>query len=190
MTDGDEPILTVPQSQATVNIRTNPAAYWKSTVGRVDTAISPPGSPRNRCSRRTIRSTPSAPASPWSSKRPCWRADRPSSAPFRRSAFIDRNALTRYNVPSMWHEFERCLVDPSPMRDVDLAVPLPDGSVRDTHYYAQMVLRSMDALRNRRAAARRAFNRIRQAKVIILTLGLNEVWYDPMPGATSTPGRT
>ncbi len=179
MTD-DDPILVVPQAEATANIRTNPAAYWKSTVGRVDTghlatwippkpllAPSDPIYAIGSCFALELEKALLAGGSTVLSAVP---ADQP---------FIDRNALTRYNVPSMWHEFERCLVDPSPMRDVDLAVPLPDGSVRDTHYYAQMVLRSMDALRNRRAAARRAFNKIRQAKVIILTLGLNEVWYDP-----------
>lgn len=176
----DEPLLTVPQQQATANIRTNPAAYWKSTVGRVDT-----GALATWIAPEPLLS----PADPIYAIGSCFALELEKALQAAGSTvlsaigddqpFLDRVTLTRYNVPSMWHEFERCLVDPCPMADGDLAVVLPDGSVRDTHYYAQTLLRSKDALRNRRAAARRAFNRIRQARAIILTLGLNEIWYDP-----------
>jgi hypothetical protein len=176
----DKPLLVVPQAEATANIAGNPAAYWKSTVGRAHT-----GALRTYIAPKVLL-RPDEPIYAIGScfaleleKALAQRGSPVLSAIGNSEPFLKREMLTRYNVPSMWREFERCLVDPSPMGDLDLVVETDDGGFRDTHYYALDRQRSLDMVRTRRAAARRAFRRIKDARVVILTLGLNEIWYDP-----------
>ncbi|BBE71286.1 GSCFA domain-containing protein [Oharaeibacter diazotrophicus] len=184
MTDADKPLHVIPQLEAVANLKANPAAYWRSTVGRVNN-----GHLRTWIAPKVLL----GPDDPVYAIGSCFalelekallgRGHKVLSALSPDDPFLIRAYLARYNVPSMAREFERCLVDPCPMRDEDLAVALPDGSYRDGHYYALDRLRNMNALSNKRAAARKSFRRIREAKVVILTLGLNEVWYDPDAGA-------
>jgi hypothetical protein len=53
-----------------------------------------------------------------------------------------------------------------------------DGAWRDLHLAARAGALPLDAARDRRAAVRRYFERVKEATVVIITLGLVETWYD------------
>jgi hypothetical protein len=95
--------------------------------------------------------------------------------------YLNRKALARFNAPSLLLEFDRCLAM-GVLENTDLVVETRDRQFRDTHYFALDTAPSLRAIATHRDAARRAFRRIRQARVVVISLGLNEMWFDPDTG--------
>lgn len=69
-----------------------------------------------------------------------------------------------------------------------------DGAFRDLHLAARAPAAPLAAVRERRAQVQRYFQRLREATVVIITLGLVETWYDAqadvMLNAAPTLGMT
>lgn len=84
----------------------------------------------------------------------------------------------RFNVPAIMQEFGR-LVDPGHALNGDaLIVEDAKGLFRDYHYSDQFPLRTMEECIERRALIRNKFLQLRNARLVVMTLGLLEAWRD------------
>jgi hypothetical protein len=96
------------------------------------------------------------------------------------SAFFDVDSafLNNYGTPSIaqeltWALDETCPFDPS----TGLAELIPGGFV-DMHLFGRIKPVSYEVALKRREAIRDVTRRIKECRVVIITLGLAEVWYD------------
>ena len=100
------------------------------------------------------------------------------------SAFFDVDSafLNNYGTPSIaqelaWALDESCPFDPS----TALAELVPGGFV-DMHLFGRIKPVAYDVALKRREAIRAVTRRIMECRVVIITLGLAEVWYDRRAG--------
>lgn len=95
---------------------------------------------------------------------------------------IRRGIINRYNTPSMELEF-RSLLEPEPViADTDFIVEARPGAYYDAHYVGEYPKPTIEALLERRHKFRRAFGSVRDADVIVITLGLAEACFDLAAG--------
>ena len=100
------------------------------------------------------------------------------------SAFfnIDSAFLNNYGTPSIaqelaWALDDNCPFDPS----TGLAELIPGGFV-DMHLFGRIKPAAYEIALQRREAIRSVTRKIRECRVVIITLGLAEVWYDKRAG--------
>lgn len=94
----------------------------------------------------------------------------------------------RFNSGSMLREIER-LTDSVPMDDRELVYEAPDGFV-DMHFASRAFVQEMSTISWRREESLLIGQRLRHADLIVITLGLNEAWYDTESSSylNSVPG--
>lgn len=174
-------LIVVPHGEATENIKTNKTAFWSSTVGRVH---------HGRASIQLKRQVLIRAGEAVWALGSCFAAEVQKGMARRNFPVVSAPVeplqdwgLFRYNTPSMLLEFKRCLDPDFTMADTDLVVQTDDGKLRDCHFAAMFPHDSMETLVRHRALARDIFQRISEAKLVVITLGLNEMFYDPDSGA-------
>jgi hypothetical protein len=87
--------------------------------------------------------------------------------------------INRYNLGSMYAELRQLLDPAAALDDRALVYALESGAHHDLHYYDHWIASpDRDSLLTRRRVLREAFSTIARARVIVLTLGLIEAWYD------------
>jgi GSCFA family len=87
--------------------------------------------------------------------------------------------VNRYNLGSMYAELRQLLNPASALDDDALVCALEAGAHHDLHYYDQWIASpDRDSLLTRRRTIREAFAGVARARVLVLTLGLTEAWYD------------
>lgn len=99
---------------------------------------------------------------------------------FKRDDFkgIDPSALNNYGVPSIYQELAWALDPDFPFNpDANFSELLP-GKFVDNHLPPGIRPAAREVVEARREAVRQATSRIKECRVIIITLGLTEVWYD------------
>lgn len=95
---------------------------------------------------------------------------------------VRRGIINRYNTPSMELEF-RNLLEPEPaIADTDFIVETRPGAYYDAHYVGEYPKPTIESLIERRHKFRRAFGSVRDAEVIVITLGLAEACFDLQAG--------
>lgn len=94
----------------------------------------------------------------------------------------DAHFLNRYNLQSMELEFKRSLEPDFEFDSKSLLFEVKPGLFRDFHYNAiYPPIPLADCLR-RRSYLKALFQKIIDSNIIVITLGLNEVWYDKSTG--------
>jgi GSCFA family len=87
--------------------------------------------------------------------------------------------VNRYNLGSMYAELRQLLDPAAALDDRALVHALEDGAHHDLHYYDHWIASpDRDSLLGRRRLIRETFSTVAHARVIVLTLGLIEAWYD------------
>jgi len=102
-----------------------------------------------------------------------------------------RSYLNRYNTMSMRDEFAHLLgADPEIEAGV-LVYPLGQGAAADLHYSQSLRQADVPATLARRQAVRECLGpRLRRCRLVVLTLGMAECWFDERAGRylNNTPG--
>jgi hypothetical protein len=94
----------------------------------------------------------------------------------------EESALTnRYNTPSMLLEFRRLLESPSAVPDDALLIPIREDTWMDAHYH-EIFSGPIEQILERRRRFHADLQALREADIVILTLGLNEAPFDPACG--------
>jgi GSCFA family len=103
-------------------------------------------------------------------------------------AGIGANGVNKYTTMSMLNEFRWVLAgEPFP----DAAIVADGDGYRDLQLGDSVHPVSLERARERRVELREYFGRLRESDVIVLTLGVVEVWYDSVAGIhlNRAPGR-
>lgn len=95
---------------------------------------------------------------------------------------VRRGIINRYNTPSMELEFRNLLEAEPVIADDDFIVEVRPGTYLDAHYVGDYPKPTVESLLARRAKFRRAFGSIRDAELIVITLGLAEACFDLRAG--------
>lgn len=98
------------------------------------------------------------------------------------NGYIRRDIINRYNTPSMELEFRSLLESEPVIADTDFIVAARPGAYYDAHYVGEYPAPTIEALLDRRHKLRRAFGSVRDADVIVITLGLAEACFDLAAG--------
>ncbi len=113
------------------------------------------------------------------------------SVPFGDRTARPNGAVNKYAPASILNELRWALAE-QPFPEASLIEE--DGAWRDLHLAARAPALPLAQVRERRAQVRRYFERVRDASVLVVTLGLVETWYDAhadvMLNAAPTPGMT
>lgn len=99
---------------------------------------------------------------------------------FKRDDFakIDPSALNNYGVPSIYQELAWALDPEFPfVPEASFSEVFP-GKFVDSHLPVGIRPAPIEVVTARREAVRQAVARVKDCRVIIITLGLTEVWYD------------
>lgn len=97
------------------------------------------------------------------------------SVPFANRTARPNSAVNKYTPASILNEL-RWSLDGVPFPERSLVEE--DGAWRDLHLADRAPAAGLDAVRERRAQVQQYFARLRDATVVIVTLGLVETWYD------------
>ena len=133
----------------------------------------------------TIRYLPSARVSPGTSKRPsligaslsqCERFSRDLS-----SVRLHRGILNNYATPAIYNEIAWAFGEENYSRDALIAEISP-GKFVDLNFTPSLRPDTKEVVDNRREAISEAYRSSVGCKVIIITLGLSEVWFDNRSG--------
>jgi hypothetical protein len=98
------------------------------------------------------------------------------------TGYVRRGIINRYNTPSMELEFRNLLGDESVISDSDMIVQTKEDAFYDAHYVGDYPAPSVDDLLRRRRKLRQGFRGLRDAEVIVITLGLAEACFDVRAG--------
>lgn len=96
---------------------------------------------------------------------------------YDQSGMFDRGIMNRYNTVSMELEFRNLLEGPGVLADDELLGESRDGIV-DMHYYGTSAMPTVEKIGQRRQLFRDALRHLRNADVIVVTLGLAEACFD------------
>jgi len=102
-----------------------------------------------------------------------------------------RSYLNRYNTMSMRDEFAHLLGADPEIEAGALMYPLGQGAAADLHYSQSLRQADLPTTLARRQAVRECLGpRLRHCRLIVLTLGMAECWYDEQAGRylNNTPG--
>lgn len=104
-------------------------------------------------------------------------------------AAIGPNILNNYGVPSIYNEVMWGLGLKEFVQEENF-FPMGEDKYVDIHLNQSLRPASLRTVATRRAAIRQAYSRIRECKVVVITLGLTECWYDTRTGMyVNTPPR-
>jgi hypothetical protein len=92
-------------------------------------------------------------------------------------ASIGPNVLNNYGVPSIYNEI-RWALDEASFVPEESFFEIDDGKYVDVHLNQALRPAPLDQVANRREAIRAAYMQIARSRVVIVTLGLTECWYD------------
>lgn len=97
--------------------------------------------------------------------------------------------LNNYGAPSIYNEIRWALEQD--YRPEECFYPMGDKWV-DMHLRNQLRPKDLETVQNRRAAITTAYRQIPECRVVVITLGLSEVWYDKEAGVylNAPPRRT
>ena len=84
----------------------------------------------------------------------------------------------RYNVPSMLQEIRRLIYADAPLNDDALLFQSDNGKTYDFHYHHHFPSVGVEGAMARRQFIREQFRNLQNCRVMIVTLGLTEAWYD------------
>jgi GSCFA family len=101
------------------------------------------------------------------------------SVPFGDRRARPNSFVNKYTPASILNEL-RWSLDGIPFPDSSLVED--DGMWRDLHLHASVPPAPLEAVRERRAQVRAYFERVREATVVVVTLGLVETWEDAEAG--------
>ena len=96
-------------------------------------------------------------------------------------AAIGPNVLNNFGVPSIFNEISWALDEGSFVPE-DTFFEIDEGKFVDVHLNQSLRPAPYEAVANRRAAIRAAYQEIARSRVVIITLGLTECWYDCKSG--------
>jgi hypothetical protein len=95
-------------------------------------------------------------------------------------ADIEASALNNYGVPSIYQEFAWALDPAFPFKEEGNFLEVLPGKFIDVHLPLGIRPAPIETVRARREAVRRATARVKDCRVVLMTLGLTEVWYDKL----------
>jgi tetratricopeptide (TPR) repeat protein len=116
-----------------------------------------------------------------------------------RVSSVANDILNKYTVQSMANEIEWAFSPPN-VADEDLFVTAGDGLWHDPHLVHTLKPASLERVAERRAMVLNTMRRLPECRVIVVTLGLAEAWFDqklgvylnsapPQPAITAEPDR-
>lgn len=90
---------------------------------------------------------------------------------------VEVGAINNFGTPSIYNEFAWALGE-RPFRPEDHIVEIQPGKFADLHLIPSMRPDAWETVISRRKAITQAFESVKRCRVLIMTLGLVEVWYD------------
>jgi hypothetical protein len=96
-------------------------------------------------------------------------------------AAIGPNVLNNYGVPSIFNEISWGLGTRKFVPEENF-FEITDGKYVDIHLNQAIRPASLETVTKRRAAIRAAYSQIKSCRMVIITLGLTECWYDTKSG--------
>lgn len=171
------------------NLKTNPFASWPSRAGGNDNRVEPLGKPNfspsfnlnpgekvftiGSCFARNVENALLARG-----------FELPARDVLKKDAefaTIGPNILNNYGVPSIWNELNWALNSDEPPLDKCI-YEMSQGKFIDIHLNHALRPASHELVLARRRAIHASYREITQCKVLILTLGLAECWFDKQTG--------
>lgn len=97
-------------------------------------------------------------------------------------ALIGHNILNNYGVPSIRNELRWALDPAQPFREEQAFVEVSPDKFIDLHLNHAIKPTAIDVVRARRRAILAGYQSVRDCRVVIVTLGLAECWFDSWTG--------
>lgn len=98
-----------------------------------------------------------------------------------RMTSLGNDILNKYTVQSMANEIEWAF-DPPAIPDTDLFVSAGEGLWHDPHLVHTLKPASLERVAERRQSVLQLMRRLPECRIIVVTLGLAEAWFDQKPG--------
>ena len=94
----------------------------------------------------------------------------------------DDSIFNKYNVATIYNELQWALNPETPYQHDQVLIATADQQLRDYHLAGPTYSDEPEAAKEFREAFNQAFSVIKEANIVIITLGLSEVWFDKHTG--------
>jgi thioredoxin-like negative regulator of GroEL len=180
------PLLEISAEQAVANRKTNPLSGWgeRNSPNRVE-PIARPGFPVpfKLQPGEKIFTVGSCFARNVETELMKLGFQIPMRDLFKRSEFlnVEPGAINNFGTPSIWNEFAWAFGE-AEFKVEEHILEVVGGKFADLHVIPSMRPESKDIVIARRSAIIEAFRTVAECRVLIMTLGLVEVWFDRKTG--------
>jgi hypothetical protein len=180
------PLLKLSAEQAVDNRKTNPFATWgdRGQANRVE----PLGLPNFAVPFRLERGEPIFTIGSCFARNVETELARrgfgiPARAVFRLPQFanVEHGVINNYGTPSIYNELAWAFGE-KPFVDEDHLIEIAKGKFADQHLSPGLRPDSLETVKARRSAITASYRSAAACRVVIMTLGLSEVWYDTRTG--------
>ncbi|WP_408590627.1 GSCFA domain-containing protein [Novosphingobium sp.] len=183
------PLLTLSGPDAMANLKANPAATWPMR-GSFGSRLEPLAKPGFTPSFKLAAGEPIFTIGSCFARHVETMLEQcgfaiPSRAAVKADpqfALIGHNILNNYGVPSIRNELRWALDPACPFTEDQAFVEVTPGKFVDLHLNHAIKPTSLDVVRARRRAILAGYQAVRDCRVVIVTLGLAECWFDTWTG--------